>query len=120
MLDENRTSGVDFSKCTLEDKYYNERLLYYGEGGKLTDKYFIKYPVLIKDGKICNTGTHPMFLHNFNTTAVGDYVTTCEVKGACFKCTNKELAFGVVEKIYYDKFDPLGGNLVGRADVTFL
>lgn len=119
-LDEQKTSGVDFTRYTPSEAYLEPGLLHYGKG-ELTDKYFIKYPVFITENReAVNTGEHDMFLYQYQQAHVGDYVTTCDLKGACFKCDNKDLAFGRILKIYGVEGDNDGACLLGRARVAFL
>lgn len=120
MLDPVQTGGVDFSEFNpAEDKYYPEDLLFYKDG-ELTDKFFIKNVYIKTPEGFKNTGKHWMYLYNYNLSKVGDYVTTCPIKGTCFSCENKDLAFGKIEKIYPPTGDNDGGILVGGADVIFL
>lgn len=118
-LNEERTAGVIFDKFRhIQGRNMQPYLLYYGEH-KLTDKYNIKYPVvkneLMGGNNFCDSGSCDMYLYQPMLAKVGDYVTTCEVRGCAFSTPVKEVAFGVIEYIYGDV-----ENLVGRARVRFL
>lgn len=120
MLDPVQTGGVDFSEFTPpENKHYAEGMLYYNEG-LLTDKFFIKNVGVKTVGGFSTEGKHRLFLYNYKLAKIGDFVTTCPIKGTCFRCENKELAFGRIVEIYPPQGDNDGGILVGGADVVFL
>lgn len=120
-LNEKRTSGVIFTKFgpARKGEPMLPYLLYYGDY-KLTDEYNIKYPVVASflnsvNGEPQCTGSHDVYLYQPKLAKVGDFVTTCEVRGCAFATPLEEVAFGVIEDIYEDS-----ENLVGRARVRFL
>lgn len=84
--------GVDESTFTRIGNYFAENLLYYS-GSILTDKYFIKNPVLYKDGEFLSSGEHTIYVYQH--VKKGDYLSTCPVKGCAFKTEFAEIAFAV-------------------------
>lgn len=119
-LDPKQTGGVDFSEFSpIEGRVYSKQLLYYKDG-ELTNKFFIKNVHLYDGEKFIKNGEHKMYLYNYKLSKVGDFVSTCPIKGTCFSCGNEELAFGKIIRIYPCSGYNDGGSLVGEADVVFL
>lgn len=86
--------GVDTSTFNLT--YSNpriENLLYYGNT-QITDKYYIRNVYVLSKRNFVNKGKH--FIYVVGDVQVGDYLTTCPIRGAALVTKHKELAFARV------------------------
>ena len=110
--------GIDESEWKPSpNEYYFENMLYYGTG-KLTDTYYCKNVRLYKNGKFVNKGQHTMYVLA-PEVQVGDYLTTCPVKGVAMKTNDLTAAFAkVIRKAERAIDKPY--DLVLKAYVEFL
>ena len=109
--------GIDKSDFTPENnKRYYPNFLYYKEG-KLTDQYYIRNVYLRTEDDFTNEGTHTLYI--LGECKVGDYLTTCPIKGVAFVTTDTVTAFA---RAVSDTVRPIDkpDDIILRARVKFL
>lgn len=110
--------GIDTSEFKPDlEQFFFKNMLYYGEG-KLTDTYYLKNVHLYKNGEFVNTGKHVIYVLA-PEVKVGDYLTTCPVKGVAMRTDNEVCAFAKVIKGSVRPFDR-NSDMVLKAYVEFL
>lgn len=108
--------GIDESTFTKIGNYFANNLLYYS-GSILTNKNFIKNPVLHKDGEFFSSGEHTIYVYQH--VKKGAFLSTCAVKGCAFKTDFEEIAFAIALE---DSWKPTDRNAdyVEKVRVKFL